>query len=558
MSETPICAQDAGKPRTTVLAMPPSGIFAGLGRMAVIVALLSAAGLSPVLAEPGAREVTGYAGEAREGASKTWTLPENQPYLFVPFVGNEVAGALVRIEVGRNVGVALFQRPFFASRDVGCTPDLGTDARPHLKWLGPTARFEPDSGRKQGDSASPDPKTGGYASLIVFRKHLGPPPGILMLDRRRTMGSMCPNPIHKIFFNRLFVPVAAPPDAIRCLDLAGTYPVEGAPDMILNFTFTDRAVLLLPSDLSEGYKSIKHSFTATLFDGLGCSGESVSFKSAASTLGDIRLDRHDFRDRARSIRISYESGALASYIKRAAPAVAKIQPPAPQVTAQPETTAPETVQAQAPEPEAAQPETTAPETVQAQVPKPEAAQPIAVEPEPVQPEPVQAQTPEPEAVQPIAAQPEPVQPETATPETATPEPLTSGPAKAPITEVPPAPRKVPAAQTPPQPADVQVALPKIVPKIVPQVRKDLTLAMATQTFQFPVHEIYRLNYCLKWGKDCGQPAAKAWCETQGFRHASDWKVDENIGSFFPTIVMGDNRVCSQFVCDGFREITCAK
>ncbi len=523
MSDTPICAQDAGQPRTTALAKPPGGMFAGLGRMAVIVALLSAAGLSPALAGTGAREVTGYAGEARGGASKTWTLPANQPYLFVPFVGNDVAGALVRVEVGRSVGVALFQRPFFASRDVGCTPDMGTDARPHLKWLGPTARFEPDSGRKQGDAASPDPKTGGYASLIVFRKDLGPPPGILMLDRRRTLGSMCPNPIHKIFFNRLFVPVAAPPDALRCLDLAGTYRVEGAEDMVLNFTFTDRAVLLMPSDLSEGYKPIKHRFTATLFDGLGCAGESVSFKSAASALGDFRLDRHDFRDRARSIRISYESGALAPYIKRAAPAVAKIQPPEPQPTAQPETTAPETVQAQAPEPET--------------------VQPVAAQPEPMQPE---------------TTAPEPVQPEPATPETAAPEPPTTAPAKAQVTEVPPDPSKLPAAQTPPKPADVQVALPKLEPKIVPQVRKDLTPAMATQTFQFPVHEIYRLNYCLKWGKDCGQPAAKAWCAAQGFRHASDWKVDKNIGSLFPTIVMGDNRVCSQFVCDGFQEITCAK
>ena len=254
------------------MGKPPSGMFAGLGRMAVIVTLLSAAGLSPTLAGTDAREVTGYAVEKHGGASKTWTLPANQPYLFVPFVGNDVAGALVRVEVGRNVGVALFQRPFFASRDVGCTPDMGTDARPHLKWLGPTARFEPDSGRKQGDAASPDPKTGGYASLIVFRKDLGPPPGILMLDRRRTLGSKCPNPVHKIFFNRLFVPVAAPPDAIRCLDLAGTYRVEGAEDMVLNFTFTDRAVLLMPSDLSEGYKPIKHRFTATLFDGLGWRG----------------------------------------------------------------------------------------------------------------------------------------------------------------------------------------------------------------------------------------------------------------------------------------------
>ena len=495
------------------MGQPPGGMFAGLGRMAVIAALLSAAGLSPTLAGTDAREVTGYAVEKRGGASKTWTLPANQPYLFVPFVGNDVAGALARVEVGSNIGVALFQRPFFASRDVGCTPDMGSDARPHLKWLGPTTRFEPDSGRKQGDAASPDPKTGGYASLIVFRKDLGPPPGILMLDRRRTLGSKCSNPVHKIFFNRLFVPVAAPPDAIRCLDLAGTYRLEGAEDMVLNFTLTDRAVLLMPSDLSEGYKPIKHRFTATLFDGLGCAGESVSFKSAASALGDFRLDRHDFRDRARSIRISYESGALAPYIKRAAPAVAKIQPLEPQATAQTGTTAPETVQAQAPMPE---------------------------------------------AVQPVADEPKSVQPETTPAVTAAPEPPATAPAKAQITKLPPVPSKIPAAQTPDKPADVQLALPKLEPKIVPQVRKDMTPAMATQTFQFPVHEIYRLNYCLKWGKDCGEPAAKAWCSAQGFRHASDWKVDKNIGSLFPTIVMGDNRVCSQFVCDGFQEITCAK
>ena len=172
-------------------------------------------------------------------------------------------------------------------------------------------------------------------------------------------------------------------------------------------------------------------------------------------MGDFRLDRRDFRDRARSIRISYESGALAPYIKRAAPAVAKIQPLEPQATAQTGTTAPETVQAQAPVPE---------------------------------------------AVQPVADEPKSVQPETTPAVTAAPEPPATAPAKAQITELPPAPSKIPAAQTPAKPADVQLALPKLEPKIVPQVRKDMTPAMATQTFQFPVHEIYRLNYCPQMGQ----------------------------------------------------------
>jgi hypothetical protein len=81
---------------------------------------------------------------------------------------------------------------------------------------------------------------------------------------------------------------------------------------------------------------------------------------------------------------------------------------------------------------------------------------------------------------------------------------------------------------------------------------------ASQTFDHPVHEIYRLNYCLRWGVDCGEPAATAWCRAKGFAKAETWTVDKNIGALFPTIVMADKRVCAQFPCDGFQQITCTK
>ena len=81
--------------------------------------------------------------------------------------------------------------------------------------------------------------------------------------------------------------------------------------------------------------------------------------------------------------------------------------------------------------------------------------------------------------------------------------------------------------------------------------------LASQTFAYPVHQVYRLNYCLTSKGDCGAPAARAWCKTQGFGKASTWKIDENIGALFPTVVLGENRICAQFVCDGFQEITCA-
>jgi hypothetical protein len=98
-------------------------------------------------------------------------------------------------------------------------------------------------------------------------------------------------------------------------------------------------------------------------------------------------------------------------------------------------------------------------------------------------------------------------------------------------------------------------MPKLEPVLLPETR--VSPALASQTFPYPIHEIYRLNYCLNWNKDCGKPAAQTWCKEQGFRWASGFKIDENIGSLFPTIVLGENRVCAQFVCDGFQEITCA-
>ncbi len=98
-------------------------------------------------------------------------------------------------------------------------------------------------------------------------------------------------------------------------------------------------------------------------------------------------------------------------------------------------------------------------------------------------------------------------------------------------------------------------MPKLEPVLLPETKA--LAALGSQTFQYPVHDIYRLNYCLNWGKDCGEPAAQAWCTTQGFRRASGFKIDENIGALFPTVVLGESRVCAKFVCDGFQEITCA-
>ena len=58
-------------------------------------------------------------------------------------------------------------------------------------------------------------------------------------------------------------------------------------------------------------------------------------------------------------------------------------------------------------------------------------------------------------------------------------------------------------------------------------------------------------------RGCGEPAADAWCKARGFTKAAGFQIDENIGSLFPTLAIGNLELCTNFVCDGFKEITCA-
>jgi len=104
----------------------------------------------------------------------------------------------------------------------------------------------------------------------------------------------------------------------------------------------------------------------------------------------------------------------------------------------------------------------------------------------------------------------------------------------------------------------RAALPKLRPVLPPLPGRNPPPGGASETFEYPVHQVYRLNYCLFSGSQCGEPAAVAWCKTRGFSRATAWKIDENIGGIFPTVVLAEKRVCAKSGCDGFREITCAK
>ncbi len=81
----------------------------------------------------------------------------------------------------------------------------------------------------------------------------------------------------------------------------------------------------------------------------------------------------------------------------------------------------------------------------------------------------------------------------------------------------------------------------------------------TEIFQFPVHDDYRLNFCLRPAEgQCGEPTADKWCRERGFAKVASWKRDPNVGSLFPTVFMDTKAICDSFICDGFEEITCSR
>jgi hypothetical protein len=79
-----------------------------------------------------------------------------------------------------------------------------------------------------------------------------------------------------------------------------------------------------------------------------------------------------------------------------------------------------------------------------------------------------------------------------------------------------------------------------------------------RTFINPPHDGYRLDFCQESGAACGERVATAWCRAQGYEYASDWSIANNIGDRMPTRPLDSTRVCNDFQCDGFAEISCGR
>jgi hypothetical protein len=469
-------------------------------------------------------QVIGYAKADRSGASQIWALPDDKPYLYVPSIPAHLGGALARVETGAEIGAALFQGPYFTARDQGCLPVLGVPGRPDMAWLGATAHFVPTL------PGQPEPTAGAkearYASMILFRADLGPPPGVLLLERRPTAGLHCTNPVHATLYNRIFVPIAEAPSKTRCFELVGNYPsgeTSGTGKAFaLDFLGAERAALLAPGDMAVRYAEIQHRVVVTLFDGLSCKGASLTLNSRADDAkGILRLAQAGYRGRVRSVRLIYEGGNAEAFMvagEKTAEA-SQVQTPAPSPSPNPAAASAVLSTQAGPDPK---PSLSAAATEKAETAKPTQAAdtPLAVSAKAVQP-PVQ---PAVQAATPAQA-PKSVQPSQATGPILGVEPLADG-----LLATPAAKAGAFAVQA--------------------------SNSGGTKTFAYPVQDLYRLNHCLYWQKDCGAAAAQTWCQAKGFATAVDWRIDESIGASFPTLVMGEKKICASDQCDGFRSITC--
>jgi hypothetical protein len=76
------------------------------------------------------------------------------------------------------------------------------------------------------------------------------------------------------------------------------------------------------------------------------------------------------------------------------------------------------------------------------------------------------------------------------------------------------------------------------------------------TFNKPRYMDDRLDWCLNWGANCGQPAALEFCHRRRFENVQGFEP-EKVGRSARTRLMGTGQTCDGDFCTAFLQITCA-
>lgn len=78
----------------------------------------------------------------------------------------------------------------------------------------------------------------------------------------------------------------------------------------------------------------------------------------------------------------------------------------------------------------------------------------------------------------------------------------------------------------------------------------------SKTFQQPRYLDDRLDWCMKWGSDCGKPVAEAFCRRRRYENVTAFEA-EVVGRSAQTRLIGTDQLCNGDNCTSFSFITCS-
>lgn len=74
-------------------------------------------------------------------------------------------------------------------------------------------------------------------------------------------------------------------------------------------------------------------------------------------------------------------------------------------------------------------------------------------------------------------------------------------------------------------------------------------------YKSPKIKGYALDICREWGKNCGKPAADAFCKSKGHKRSLSYKVRKNTP---PTKIIRGGGICVENYCDRISKVICKR
>ena len=244
------------------------------------------------------------------GTEVEFRLVAGSPFLAVPELGPGLARRVGSLQMSGKLGVLFFTEPFFAGRDSRCGLKAGEETDETAWWRGRTAEALLGEGL---DLERPVMRSSEIASLLLFRRDLGPPPAALLLSRRSYFNTECGDSLNSSYYNRIVLPAPEAPGASYCRNLSALEESPAASGKPPSFRRADELLFLRPHHLDAAYPSAaRHKVRVELFPAPSCEGATVALYDQPSGDTQLRLSEYGINRSIKSFRVSYEGGAWAS------------------------------------------------------------------------------------------------------------------------------------------------------------------------------------------------------------------------------------------------------